>query len=53
PGYDRLDSVQQRNVYLIKKEYDEQIKLPEDLVSETAKQKAITIDVWKKAKANK
>ncbi|UCD26363.1 MAG: carboxypeptidase M32 [Candidatus Bathyarchaeota archaeon] len=53
PEYDRLDNIQQRNVYLIKKEYDEQIRLPEDLVSRTAKQKATTIDVWKKAKANK
>jgi len=49
--YDSLDTVQKRNVYLIKKHYDEQTKLPEELVAETAKQQAITIDVWKKAKA--
>lgn len=53
PEYDRLNAVQQRNVYLIKKNYDEQTKLPEDLVAEIAKQKAITVDVWKKAKATK
>ena len=53
PGYDKLDYVQKRNVYLIKKQYDEQTKLPEELVAETAKQQAITIDVWKKAKAAK
>jgi carboxypeptidase Taq len=53
PGYDKLDYVQKRNVYLIKKQYDEQTKLPEELVAETAKQQAITVDVWKKAKAAK
>jgi carboxypeptidase Taq len=51
--YDRLDGVQKRNVHLIKKQYDEQTKLPEELVAETAKQQAITVDVWKKAKAAK
>ncbi len=51
--YDKLDYVQKRNVYLIKKQYDEQTKLPEELVAETAKQQAITVDVWKKAKAAK
>ncbi|MDH7563297.1 MAG: carboxypeptidase M32 [Candidatus Bathyarchaeota archaeon] len=51
--YDKLDAVQKRNVYLIKKHYDEQTKLPEELVAETAKQQAITIDTWKKAKAAK
>jgi len=53
PKYDTLDAVQKRNVYLVKKTYDEQTKLPEKLVVETARQQAITIDVWKKAKAAK
>jgi len=53
PEYEELDDVQKRNVYLIKKQYDEQTKLPEDLVAEIAKQQAITVDVWKKAKAAK
>jgi carboxypeptidase Taq len=51
--YDKLDAVQKRNVYLVKKHYDEQTKLPEELVAEIAKQQAITVDVWKKAKAAK
>jgi len=51
--YDKLDEVQKRNMYLIKKTYDEQTKLPEELVKETAKQRAITVNVWKKAKAKK
>ncbi len=51
--YSRLDSVHKRNLYLITKHYNEQTKLPEELVAETAKQKAVTIDTWKKAKAAK
>ncbi len=53
PEYGSLDPVQKRNLYLIKKHYDEQTKLPEELVVETSKQKIITIDTWKKAKAAK
>ena len=53
PDYDRLKPLQKRNVYLIKKDYDEQTKLPEDLVAEMTKQQAITTNVWKKAKAAK
>lgn len=51
--YQSLNELHKRNVYLIRKFYDEQTKLPEELVVETAKQQAITIDVWKKAKAAK
>jgi len=53
PEYESLDAVQKRNIYLVKKHYDEQTKLPEELVAEIAKQRAITTDVWKKAKAAK
>ncbi len=53
PNYEDLDAIQRRNVYLIKKQYDEQTKLPEELVAQIAKQQAITIDKWKKAKAAK
>ena len=51
--YESLDAVQKRNVHLTKKAYDEATKLPEELVVETARQQAITIDVWKKAKASR
>jgi carboxypeptidase Taq len=51
--YDKLDTVQRRNVYLIRKNYDEQTKLPEELVKEMAKQNAIAVSTWKKAKAAK
>jgi carboxypeptidase Taq len=53
PEYSNLNSVHKRNLYLIKKHYDEQTKLPEELVVETSKQEAITIDTWKKSKADK
>ena len=45
-----LDKNQRRNAYLLRKSYDEQSALPEELVAETAKQEAITVDIWKKAK---
>ncbi len=53
PEYSRQDPVQKRNLYLITKHYNEQTKLPEELVAETSKQQAVTIDTWKKAKAAK
>ncbi len=48
PDYAAFSSLQKRNLYLIKKQYDEQTKLPEDLVVETAKQQAVAVDAWKK-----
>jgi carboxypeptidase Taq len=51
--YDKLNAVHKRNIYLIRKRYDEQTKLPEKLVAEIAKQSALTIDIWKKAKTAK
>ncbi len=51
--YGSLDQLQKRNVHLAKKEYDEATKLPEELVVETARQTALTVDIWKKAKAAK
>jgi carboxypeptidase Taq len=53
PKYEGLDALQKRNLHLIKKDYDEQTKLPEDLVATLAKQQAIATDIWKKAKAAK
>jgi len=48
-----LVELEKRNVYLIKKSYEEQTKLPEKLVEEIARQQAITVNTWKKAKAEK
>ncbi len=53
PQYEALGEVEKRNVYLIKKNYDEQTALPEKLVAEIAKQQAITVNTWKKAKKAK
>ena len=49
--YEDLDLLQKRNLYLIKKNYNEQSRLPEKLVVEISKQQVLTIDIWKKAKA--
>jgi len=53
PEVDKLGQVERRNLHLIKKRYDEQTRLPEELVAETSKQEAVTVDTWKKAKAAK
>ena len=51
PDVEALSALQRRNVYLIQKRYEEQTRLPERLVTETAKQRALTIETWKKTKA--
>lgn len=52
-GFESLGEVERRNVELIKKTYDEATALPEELVAETAKQRAVTVSVWEKAKAKR
>ncbi|MGZ4851395.1 MAG: hypothetical protein ACXV2C_08470, partial [Candidatus Bathyarchaeia archaeon] len=52
-GYAKLGDVEKRNVQLIKKNYDEQTKLPTKLVKAMAKQQAVSVNTWKKAKAAK
>ncbi len=46
-----LSEAQQRNLYLTKRSYDAQTKVPEELVGEMAKQRTIALETWKKAKA--
>ncbi|HKM60022.1 MAG TPA: carboxypeptidase M32 [Candidatus Bathyarchaeia archaeon] len=53
PEFELMRQAEKRNVYLINKSYREQTSLPEKLVAEIAKQEAITVNVWKKAKAQK
>ncbi|MGC8937049.1 MAG: hypothetical protein ACP5KV_06805 [Candidatus Methanomethylicaceae archaeon] len=53
PDYHNLNEMEKRNVYLIRKFYDEYTKLPEKLVSEIARQQAIAYESWKRAKAAK
>ncbi|MCE5295517.1 MAG: carboxypeptidase M32 [Euryarchaeota archaeon] len=49
----KFDDVQKRNVQLMRKYYDEEARIPDELVSEMSRQAAITVNVWKKAKAAK
>lgn len=53
PDYMKMGQVEKRNIYLVNKSYHEQTALPEKLVGELAKQEAITVNTWKKAKAKK
>jgi carboxypeptidase Taq len=53
PQHNTLSELEKRNIHLIKKIYDEQTALPEKLVAETAKQQAITVNTWKRAKKEK
>ncbi|UCE29457.1 MAG: carboxypeptidase M32 [Candidatus Bathyarchaeota archaeon] len=53
PGYEALTKLQKKNLSLLRKKYDEMTKLPEELVVETAKQRVIAYNTWKKAKVAK
>ncbi len=53
PDYDTLSQIEKRNLYLIKRNFDEQTALPEKLVAEITKQQAITVNTWKRAKSQK
>ncbi|HUU79021.1 MAG TPA: carboxypeptidase M32 [candidate division Zixibacteria bacterium] len=48
-NFEKLSFAQKRNIYLIQKEYDQQTKIPKELVIAIAKQGAVGSDVWKKA----
>lgn len=51
--YQALGQVEKRNLYLINKSYHEQTALPEKLVADLAMQEVLTVNTWKKAKAQK
>ncbi|OPY34472.1 MAG: Carboxypeptidase Taq (M32) metallopeptidase [Methanomassiliicoccales archaeon PtaU1.Bin124] len=51
--YESLDELQKRNVHLYRKMYNEEAKLPDELVAATSKQATICVNVWKRAKAAK
>lgn len=52
PDYESMDAVKRRNVFLIRKQYDENTKLPEDLVSDIEKQATASYKRWREAKAS-
>ncbi len=47
---DPNDKLMARNLYLIRRQYDELTKLPEDLVAELTQQQAITSNTWVQTK---
>ncbi|MFW9830762.1 MAG: carboxypeptidase M32 [Candidatus Thorarchaeota archaeon] len=49
--YSKLDEIQRRNIYLIRREYDVMVKIPEELTAAIAKQSTLAVNVWKNAKA--
>lgn len=49
--YDSLSQVQKRNVCLVRKQYNENTKLPEALVTETERQAIVSYKLWREAKA--
>jgi carboxypeptidase Taq len=51
--YSTLSEEQQRNVYLIEREYNKSTKLPIELVAEIASHQVVSIETWKKAKEQK
>ena len=48
-----LTDEQGRNIHLIRKAYDEESKLPDDLVAEMSRNQILAVGAWKKAKAAK
>lgn len=50
PGVGSMGEVPSRNLYLIRKDYDEKTKLPERLVAALARQEVISYQSWHKAK---
>ena len=50
---DSLDEVGKRNLFLSRKQYDEETRIPEELVAKIAKQEAISVNTWKQAKEKK
>jgi carboxypeptidase Taq len=53
PGLGTMDEVQRRNLYLIRKDFDEKTRLPERLVAAIARQEVISYQAWFKAKGAK
>jgi len=51
--YEDATEMEKRNIHLIQKTYDEQTKLPAELVEQIAKEYAIAVDAWKRAKTAK
>ena len=51
PALASLDEVSRRNVELARREYNDEAKLPTELVEKLGKQSTIAVGIWKRAKA--
>ncbi len=47
----KLDEIQKRNTYLVRRQYDVMVKIPEELTVALSKQATKTMNIWKQAKA--
>ncbi len=48
---DSFNEIEKRNIYLMRRNYDQKTKIPVELVVERAKLSMTAVDVWKKARA--
>ncbi|MFX1403917.1 MAG: carboxypeptidase M32 [Promethearchaeota archaeon] len=49
--YAKLDTVQRRNLYLLRRQYDIMVKIPEELTGAISKQATKAVGIWKQAKS--
>jgi len=47
----KLNEVQQRNIYLLRRQYDIMVKIPEELTMAIARQATKAVNIWKQTKA--
>ena len=50
PEFTSLNEIKKRNIILIERDYNREIRVPSELVAEIAKQTSIALNVWQKAK---
>ena len=50
---EKLNDIQKRNVFLVRREYDQATKLPKEFVEEMTKQRNLAYQSWLKAKTEK
>ncbi|GAB4315502.1 MAG: carboxypeptidase M32 [Promethearchaeota archaeon] len=53
PGHERMTDVERRNVFLVRRDYDRETRVPLELVKELAEHEPRSIAAWKRAKAKR
>lgn len=53
PDFHNLTESESRNIYLIEREYNRNIRIPKELVEQIARQSTLSVKAWKQAKAEK